>query len=414
MDCSTCRGLFSASFDGRMAGERRQEYRLHVEACEPCASEFALYQRVFSVVRELPDGAAPPFQVPNEVPGSLAQASRFAAPPRFARAAAGILLLIGLVGTHVLVFQWSRDQFAGAATSGVTRVDLVAPRNLPIAEANMGTVLPPSLRDHVETTDLFLRTAAQAAELPESARARDLAAADWAISDLERRTAGLREQRFTGPETARLIQAYASASEDFAVRMRRILDDPTHRGAVRAICDAANESGIVRRIEGIKPVVAPLQLGTSCEAALTPSAALAGLTPDARLILEAKHASLAGRLPKSIHYFEQFHRDFTKSSLKPLASYLHADALWRSGQYCEAQRVWALAFAGRSCGSQEAWTQFIRTLDVGSIRVHIDLGNFQHPMIYVRPFERGLPMKAKMPLQPLVEDSFAPAASPKN
>jgi hypothetical protein len=143
MNCSTCRGSFSGSFDGRLSGDVRQDFIRHVQACGVCGPEYALYQRVFSAVRGLPDGAAPQFRAPAEVPGALYAAQPFGARPRFARVAAAILILIGLASTHVLVFQWSRDHAPGTEPrAGGPAIAAAASRRAPRSRRRDRSVHP--------------------------------------------------------------------------------------------------------------------------------------------------------------------------------------------------------------------------------------------------------------------------------
>src|SRR6185369_7147507 len=171
---------------------------------------------VFSAVRGLPDEAAPPFRVPAEVPGALSTAHRFGR-PRFARVAAAVLIMIGLAGTHVLVFQWSRDHaIRSKASEPASPIQPQAGVSAPLAMASISP-LPAALRDHVDATDLYIRTAAS---LPDDPSAVDLARADWAGIDLAKRTRDLRGMTLSttevSPEHLNLIRQYLSdVDEDF-------------------------------------------------------------------------------------------------------------------------------------------------------------------------------------------------------
>src|SRR5262245_8407457 len=215
MDCSACRSQFSQSFDGRLAGESRQRFTIHVQTCEPCSSEYSLYRRVFSAVRGLPEEAPPPFRAPSEVPGSLSTTQATFGRPRFARVAAAVLIAIGLMGSHVLVFEWSRDRASREPGSPAPRVS---------TGELASTMLPAALRDHVDATDLFIRTAAN---LPDDPGSHDLAYADWTSTNLAQRTAELRRQLPTFPEAERRITAQylADVEDDFIPKMRALIQN---------------------------------------------------------------------------------------------------------------------------------------------------------------------------------------------
>jgi hypothetical protein len=397
MDCSACRSTFSESFDGRLADVRRQEFLVHLRACRECESEFALYRRVFSALATLPDGAPPPFRVPSEVPGAFAAPARPASPPAFARIAAGILLLVGLVGTHVLVFQWSRDRASRDPRPPV------APPVASLAQATMPGILPSSLRDHVEATDLFIRQAARSAHLPEMAEVRDLAEADWATSNLAKLTAELRDVSYEGAGDRAQIEGYLRASEDFVARTRRLIESPRTPGGVRAICDAAGQSGIVRHLEVMKPVVAPLSLGTSFTVRQPTAPAVMRLSPDGQLILEAKRCRLAGQLSQAIDGFREFGQKYPKSRLGPIAVYLHQDTLLKAGRYVDAKRL---------SGGNDQW------LEQFSIRIQVNDGGYgmwwdqdgQQRVVRVFQITRipTTPMKSEVFVRPLVDDLGAP------
>lgn len=328
MDCPTCRSLFSQSFDGRLAGECRQDFAHHVLACGPCESEFALYRRVFSTIRGLPDGEALPFRAPAEVPGALASVQAYSARPRFARVAAGFLILIGLVGTHVLVFQWSRDHAsrAGVPTSN-SQTSSATP---PLAVASMS--LPPALRDHVDATDLFIKTIAK---LPDDAAGRDLARADWVASGLPQLTKELRNQSFNVADRWRVDRYLQAMEDEFVPRMRGLLEGETPQ-SIAAIRNAAIHSRVRFDLGGMKMLVASLPHGTFF-ASRPAGPEAARLSPDGRLVLASKRARLAGQLPAAIDFLKKFEDNFRKSSsLNPAAVYLQFDALAAAGKWDDA------------------------------------------------------------------------------
>lgn len=338
MDCSTCRSLFSQSFDERLAGERRQAFVLHLQACQPCDSEFTLYRRVFSTIRDLPDGEALPFQAPAEVPGALTQFQASSAPPRFARIAASILILVGLVGTHVLVFQWSRDHASRGTDNGGKAVapPVVAP--VLTNAASMNSVLPSALRDHVDAADLLMRTLDK---LPDDPSARDVAAADWAVSRLPELTEELRRQQFESPPEIRwLVKQYLDEAENqFVPRMQSAIQNGQ---SVREIRNAASFSNLCRLLGPMKLVVAALPRGTSfgCQPAPT---VFSRLALDGRRLISAKHARLSGQYSRAIEDVKLFDDEFPKSRLRPAAIYVGFDAYNSAGMPGEA---WS--FVGRS------------------------------------------------------------------
>jgi len=341
VDCSTCRSLFSESFDGRLSGDRRQGFIHHVQACKPCDSEYALYRRVFSAVRGLPDEAAPPFRVPAEVPGALSTAHRFGR-PRFARVAAAVLIMIGLAGTHVLVFQWSRDHAIRSKSSEpASQVRQEVIPSAPLATVASISPLPAALRDHVDATDSFIRTAAR---LPDDASGREFARADWAATDLTRRTSELRKMSLSPAVAAEnraiIVQYLEDMEQDFIPQMRFFIEDNGGRTiSVRAIRDAALQSSLIWRqdLERMKILVAALPRGTSFSG--TSGVAVQGLGADGRLFLEAKHARLAGEFQRAIAGFQRFESEFQKSSLRPAAQYLEFETLATANRLADALNV---------------------------------------------------------------------------
>lgn len=332
MDCSTCRDLFSESFDGRLAGERRQTFLIHVQVCRGCEHEFALYRRVFSTIRGLPDGEPRPFQAPAEVPGALTSApSRFSA-PRFARVAAGILILIGLVGSHVILFQAGLSHGGRGSDSQRVLHEQVTPV-APIAASMISSPLPALLRDHVDATDLFVRTASQ---LPDDAVGRDVVRADWAASKLPQLTDELRRSRFElSPERRAIVDRYLDDSEDFVRRLRPLLEDDEQAPVpVSEVRDRATLSRLVLYggLESMKPLVAALPRGGSFSARPARGRMLP-LGPDGRLLIESKQARLAGDMPQAIAGFRKFNKEFQTSPLTPAATLLQFDSLAAAGQW---------------------------------------------------------------------------------
>jgi hypothetical protein len=328
MDCSTCRSLFSQSFDERLAGERRHEFVLHLQACQPCEGEFTLYRRVFATIRALPDGEAQPFQAPAEVPGALNRFEAPSAPPRFARVAAGILILIGLVGTHVAVFQWSRDHASrDRATPGSPTVERPAVPVLTNAQS-MHAVLPSALRDHVDATDLFMRTLDK---LPDDATARDVAAADWSVSRLPELTQQLRRAQLEAPPEIRpLVERYLEdAGDDFVPKMRRMIESGQY--SVPDIRTAVAMSRVRQVLDRMKFVVAALPRGTAFATCRPADDTFGRLTPDGRRFIELKQARLAGQLSLAIDGFDRFDSEFPKSQLTPAATYLQFEAYNAAG-----------------------------------------------------------------------------------
>jgi hypothetical protein len=413
MDCSTCRSLFSASFDGRLAGERRQEFQLHVQACASCDSEFALYRRVFSTIRALPDGAAPPFKVPNEVPGSLAASNRFSGRPRFARAAAGFLLMIGLVGTHVLVFQWSRERASVEQRGGNATVQspTIAPPVL--AAAN----LPGALRDHLEATDLFIRTAGQ---VPDEAGADGVAflKADFEGSELQKRSAELRQQIASLPPEQRgpVIQ-YLDAADEFAGPMQGLLRQP--KVSIAAIRGVASRSRVARELDGFRPRVASLPRGQSFAKVCQVSPG--GLKPDACLILESKRARLSGTFDGAIAGLEKFPKKYADSPLRNTAEYLLLDTYLACDRYSELieriPRMRSMRPSGIPSDSLSRFIVVLRT-ERGETIIH----GSSSPIMQRATFDWSspqfacpptfLPMKSEV-LRPMTEDVAPAPEAPK-
>jgi hypothetical protein len=359
MDCSTCRGSFSQSFDERLAGERRQEFVRHLQACPPCDAEFALYRRVFSTIRDLPDGEAKPFRAPSEVPGALTRFATPSAAPRFARIAAGILILIGLVGTHVLVFEWSRDQASRGHTGQSERVGTVSPPTL-AATQSLNSVLPLALRDHVDAADLFLRTAEK---LPDEPSARDVVAADWAVSKLPELTRRLAEDLRSGafeppPELKAWVEAYVQDAErDFVPRMQSTIESGTH--SVREIRNAAAGSPLYWKLDRMKLMTAAMQRGTSFRNEPMARVVLS-LKDDGRRLIETKYARLSGDLSQAIKGFEGFDAAFPKSRLVPAARYLQVEALNAAGNQAQA---WTVVKQGICAQYPDQWGQLAGQID---------------------------------------------------
>jgi hypothetical protein len=359
MDCSTCRSSFSQSFDERLAGERRQEFVLHLQACQPCDAEFALYRRVFGTIRDLPDGEAKPFRAPSEVPGSLTRFAAPSAPPRFARIAAGILILIGLVGTHVLVFEWSRDHASRGRTGPSDPVATVSPPTL-AAVQSLNSVFPSVLRDHVDAADLFLRTAEK---LPDEPSARDVVAADWAVSKLPELTRRLTEDLRSGafelpPEHKAWVEGYVQDAErDFVPRMQSTLGSGNR--SVGEIRNAAALSPMCGKIDQLKLMTAAMQRGTSFRNQPMASVVLS-LKDDGRRFIKYKHARLAGDLSQAIEGFEGFDAAFPNSRLSPAARYLQVEALNAAGNQAQA---WTVVKQGICSQHPDQWRQLARQID---------------------------------------------------
>jgi hypothetical protein len=162
----------------------------------------------------------------------------------------------------------------------------------------------------------------------------------------------------------------------------------------------------------MKPVVAPLSLGVSFPAQPA-EPALMKLGPDGRLLLEAKHLRLSGQLSRSLEQFQRFEREYAGSRLRPLAVYLHGDALFRAGRITDAMNklggVQQVRISGRG---DHPWKQLntawvIQRFDGKQTHVLIQSGDPQ--LLRFILWERmAMPLKSESLCKPLVEEVLAP------
>jgi hypothetical protein len=336
MRCTRCRNLFSERFDARLAATDAAEFEAHLAACGACAAEYAAFRRVFDAVRALPARrAAPPFRRPAELPAARPAASGAlvgAGPGRIAlfrspafRAAASLVVAVGLGLSHGYAYRTGQAEGDGS--------DRFRPETakVPVLSPSSALTLPSRLRDHVEATDLFVRTASQ---MPAEARGRgrELLKADFARLELGRFTSELRNSDLAsddryGPE----LRSYFASVGELCDRLGAVFaDDASGLDRVR---DAVAASPVTRDLAVLRPVVASFG---SADTFKGRTLAKDGWAKDERALYESRDARLFGDLRGAVAGYKRFGGEFRSSAFAPLADYLLAEAYVRGGNYAPA------------------------------------------------------------------------------
>ena len=327
MDCATLKTRWSEVIDGRATRADHDAVSAHFVECAACERAFADYRRLFSRVREAePKFAAPPkFRLPPELPGMGDR--REASPSRFRRWAAAAVIVGGLVLSHSMTFRIARE----TNPVGVSAVRVTEP---PLASA----FLPSALRDHVDATDLLVRSAMY---MPESAgeRAKSLLVADLARLDLDGLSARLRAEGVEShPEHGRTIAAYLQAADAFRHGLCDVMARTADRRLVEQLHDVAQRSDVTRVVEPLRPVVASLAAGTCLThlPGIETDPRLKPLQADERVFIGAKQARLEGRYNVAVANYQRFDRELARSPFAPLARYMMAESLYRGGDLARA------------------------------------------------------------------------------
>lgn len=327
MRCNTCREQFSERFDARLSAGDAVEFDAHLAACGACAAEFAAFRRVFDAVRALPPRRSPPpFRRPAELPGArptVLSAPRTAAwrrPPL--RIAAAVLAAVGLGLSHGMVFRYGKD-VAGEDPGRI----VATPDTATLVNS---FTLPSKLRDHVEATDLFLRTAAQMPDETGS-RGRELLQADFDRLDLARLTDELRRTALVQEaEHGSEIRAYFANVSQLCNRLSGEFRGGT--GGLEGIRAAVTSSPVTRDLAVLRPVVMPFGSGGTFKNRPLQASAL---RKDERALFDSRDARLFGELHVAVDGFRRFggSGEFRGSKLAPLADYLLAESYARSGNF---------------------------------------------------------------------------------
>ncbi len=343
MDCTSCRSQFSEALDGRLDLEAQVAVDAHVAACPGCAAEQQLYDRVFSALRAAPPTTVPPrFPLPIEPPGMDSPPSIAARRGwRLGRVAAAVIITLGFVSSNVLLFRAGQESAGG---------DIVHP-HVPSNENTLATAasmfsLPSELRDHVDASDLLVRTAGQ---IPDSMGEHgvDLMRADLARVDfagLTKRIRGASFERAAG-DSAEDIRRYLRDSEDLLARFDHVLSDPSAGvEAVQQLRMLAKTTPLLNSLEPMRAVVAPLAGGASFRGqkdSKSVETLFARLNSDEMAFLNAKHDRLKGSLRSALNGYGYVESRYADGPVAPMARYFKAETLLQMGSVADAASVLA-------------------------------------------------------------------------
>lgn len=361
MRCPSCQDLFSERFDARLSAADAASFDAHLAGCVACAAEYAAFARVFDAVRALgPRRPAPSFRRPPELPAArpaaVVEAPAESSVLRFvpARAAAAVLLVAALGVSHSLVFRYGRDVASGPEAS---RKPVAPPE--PFLASSVS--LPSRLRDHVDATDLFLRTAAQM-PADSGARGRELLAADFERLGLAKLTEELREPgAVEGTAHVAQVRSYLAGAAGLFDRLGAVFADPS--SDLEAVRATAVASPVTRELAQMRPLVLPVGSGDTFRRPRP--FAKARLGRDERALFASRDARLAGDYSGACDGFQKFGSEFRGSALKPLADYLLAEAYARSGNYAPVAPLLAQL--------EEAGARFLPNDDLAPLVVMLDV-----------------------------------------